>query len=459
MFPLWLLGCIISLTGSIGAIFGTNVQKLSFTKNEALPASARRVYWRQPLWLAGLFLVFLGGVGDFVSLGLAPQSTIAALGSVPLVANVILAHWWLGESISIRDGIGTSLIIVGSVLSVVFGDHRDAEYTIADLKALYAHTGYITFGSILLALLALMWTLCSFICTPMRIQLIEAIDALNTMKIEQRLMDEDEEEQQDEWNTETDRDMGQTEQTEGDGVRHERGTQQRTASQGDAPHDLTITEQLRQPLLCEQPSSSYHEQEANPSSVSATHPRSTPPADLTINTVTSPTTVHVAPTHVHSPTYPSQSTDGYALSTSSSCDTLPCTDPFSAARDRVIKLEHAYAYWSRLHPVFYCVISGVFGSLAIQTGKCVAVLVANVLKEGEMEEFKSPFLYIFALSLGCCLLGQIHFFSVGLDFWDVLFVAPVFKCSFLTLSTLGGGKECENGICFFQCISTPSRIA
>lgn len=42
--------------------------------------SRSRNYTKQPLWLLGLSLVFLGSLADFLALGFAQQSMIAPLG-------------------------------------------------------------------------------------------------------------------------------------------------------------------------------------------------------------------------------------------------------------------------------------------------------------------------------------------------------------------------------------------
>lgn len=48
MFPLWLLGCIISLAGSVGAIVGTTIQKLSFRHNDGQNEHTHTRSWDGP---------------------------------------------------------------------------------------------------------------------------------------------------------------------------------------------------------------------------------------------------------------------------------------------------------------------------------------------------------------------------------------------------------------------------
>lgn len=100
-------------------------------------------------WALGLALVIFGSLGDFAALGLAAQSIVAPIGSITLVTNVMFAHWGLKEPLSRRDIFGTCLIILGSTLSVAFGNHASHEYTLNQLKELYEQTGFIVYACLL----------------------------------------------------------------------------------------------------------------------------------------------------------------------------------------------------------------------------------------------------------------------------------------------------------------------
>ncbi len=54
-------------------------------------------YTKLWIWRVGLFLVMVSSFVDFAALGFAPQTVIAPLGSVTLVANLILAPLMMGE--------------------------------------------------------------------------------------------------------------------------------------------------------------------------------------------------------------------------------------------------------------------------------------------------------------------------------------------------------------------------
>ncbi len=52
---------------------------------------------------------------------------------------------WLGEDLGRSDLIGTGLVIIGSVLSVAFGNHEDKLFTMADIRAFYGIPAFIAF--------------------------------------------------------------------------------------------------------------------------------------------------------------------------------------------------------------------------------------------------------------------------------------------------------------------------
>ena len=96
-----------------------NVQKYSQVRNNRKPPKERKGYLKQPLWFLGLSLVIVGALCDFGALSFAPQSVIMPVGSFTLVANVMFAHFWLGESLGNVDIMGTVLIVVGATLIAV----------------------------------------------------------------------------------------------------------------------------------------------------------------------------------------------------------------------------------------------------------------------------------------------------------------------------------------------------
>ena len=143
----WLLGAIVAAIGSIASNLGVNCQKYSFMQNAKLPKQQQKKHIRQKGWLLGMLLVVVGSIGDFAALSLAAQSIVAPIGSVTLVANVFFAHYWLKESLSYIEVVGTTLIVGGSVCAVAFGDHSETAYDIHAILRFFYGTTFIVYAA------------------------------------------------------------------------------------------------------------------------------------------------------------------------------------------------------------------------------------------------------------------------------------------------------------------------
>ena len=169
---LWWIGALLAVFGSVASNLGINIQKFSFLENSKRPTSEQRIYTKQPGWALGLSLVIGGSLCDFAALALAAQSIVAPIGSVTLVANMVFAQYWLGETLSRRDMLGTVLIIAGSVLTVAFGDHSDPEYQLSDFRHFFAQTAAIIYALAVLGFCGTLYSL-KFYLRPMKQRIVE----------------------------------------------------------------------------------------------------------------------------------------------------------------------------------------------------------------------------------------------------------------------------------------------
>ncbi|CAG8473782.1 9843_t:CDS:2 [Cetraspora pellucida] len=76
-------------------------------------------YLHSKAWWAGLFLMVIGELGNFIAYAFAPASVIAPLGTVALISNVILAPIMLKERFRPQDLLGILIAIVGAVVVVI----------------------------------------------------------------------------------------------------------------------------------------------------------------------------------------------------------------------------------------------------------------------------------------------------------------------------------------------------
>ena len=100
----------------------------------------------------------MGALCDFGALSFAPQSVIMPVGSFTLVANVMFAHFWLGEALGNMDIMGTVLIVVGATLiAVAYGVlgtiPEEVEMSSQMMMDLYRTWSVFTYGSCVVIML------------------------------------------------------------------------------------------------------------------------------------------------------------------------------------------------------------------------------------------------------------------------------------------------------------------
>ncbi len=149
------VGVTLAALSSLIISFGLNLQKLSL----CTPGNEQVTPMRQPRWVAGLVLVVVGSLVDFMAFGLAPQSLLAPLGALSLVWNLFMASYLLNEKYGRTDILAVALIFCGTALTVVFASHVEREFTLEQLKALYHEERMVVYGVVVPMLLALHYSL------------------------------------------------------------------------------------------------------------------------------------------------------------------------------------------------------------------------------------------------------------------------------------------------------------
>ncbi len=97
----------------------------------------QKLYLLDWKWIVGLILQIVGAMMDFSALSVAPASVVAPLGSLTLVTNVCLAPIMHNEKLSNITIIATSLIIVGTITSVIFSPRTVAVETTQEVFNLF----------------------------------------------------------------------------------------------------------------------------------------------------------------------------------------------------------------------------------------------------------------------------------------------------------------------------------
>ncbi|KAL5342861.1 magnesium transporter NIPA-domain-containing protein [Aspergillus crustosus] len=83
------------------------------------PQGRRKSYLRSPYWWAGIILMTLGEIGNFMAYGFAPASIVSPLGVVALISNCVIAPFMLKEKFRKRDFWGVIVAIAGAVVVVL----------------------------------------------------------------------------------------------------------------------------------------------------------------------------------------------------------------------------------------------------------------------------------------------------------------------------------------------------
>ena len=87
--------------------------------NEYDGDESAKTYLKSPYWWAGILLMTIGEVGNFLAYGFAPASIVSPLGVVALVSNCVIAPILLKERFRLRDFIGVVVAIGGAVTIVL----------------------------------------------------------------------------------------------------------------------------------------------------------------------------------------------------------------------------------------------------------------------------------------------------------------------------------------------------
>lgn len=123
---------------SVGAQPTLNARTASSSVNSAAGFLAKKSSKDiHSLWYTGASSLGAGSILNFISMGFAPQSLLASLGSVQFISNVVFGKVILKETVTIRIVLGTATIISGNVITVLYSPRQEANYNKADLVSFY----------------------------------------------------------------------------------------------------------------------------------------------------------------------------------------------------------------------------------------------------------------------------------------------------------------------------------
>lgn len=155
------LGITLNLIGVTLINLGTNLLKQHHEmKMSRIERANQEDYKYKPCLnklkkVSIMITVSLGSILNFVSFAFAPQSLLAALGSVQFVANVIFGKLLLDITPSFLIGFSTAVIVAGNVIVVMFSPEskESVAYDADELLELYTETTYIIYVAFILSMI------------------------------------------------------------------------------------------------------------------------------------------------------------------------------------------------------------------------------------------------------------------------------------------------------------------
>ncbi|KAA0147105.1 hypothetical protein FNF29_07595 [Cafeteria roenbergensis] len=506
--PLVFVGVAMSAVATIAGNAGLNMQKWGFLIEAKKPAKERVHFVKMWKWWAGFVLVVVGAIMDFVSYGLAPSSIVTPVGSLTLVVNIFLAHWWLGENIYMQDYVGTFFIVAGATMTVVFGNQSDSCLPVSELAARYATTGMIVYMACAVAIVAAMFVLQrraeGVLKRVVRLYQDGRISGAASDTVEIEVGSEEPASPAvspsgtaEGWIASSLRDVGWiSDPPAGAAVapepRSPNGAQAMRRSRAISGHVRCIDD-----ILPSEPAATIVPAEAARKARSGSHQTASPSAAEAASGARGlaprPAAVVVPRSSGTGPAPPGDGPDSKlgvlvqsgraasgersaadagtgagagassaapeakdAAGDSSSEEGSPAASPTSS--QHVVDPPSAYEPYAQWHPVSVSVLAGTLGAQTVLFAKSVAETIKTTA--GGDSQLDQPAPYLFLLALVFFIVVQQMWLAHALRFFDAAFVVPVFQGTYIAVSVLGGVAYFQelNGLSTVNLIMFPISV-
>jgi len=150
------LGTSLVIGACFVSTFGVNLQKLAHLRNEKLPPQHRQPYAKLFTWQLGMLLMVMGSLMDMLALPFVPQSRVAVLGSVAMVANVVITPVFLKEQLTTYDLAGCFITVAGCSLATYFGSTSEIDLTPDCLVDSLVEPGFLLYFALVCAYLGIL---------------------------------------------------------------------------------------------------------------------------------------------------------------------------------------------------------------------------------------------------------------------------------------------------------------
>eukprot|EP00656_Telonema_subtile_P013877 TRINITY_DN17059_c0_g1_i3.p1 TRINITY_DN17059_c0_g1~~TRINITY_DN17059_c0_g1_i3.p1 ORF type:complete len:402 (+),score=76.80 TRINITY_DN17059_c0_g1_i3:3-1208(+) len=145
------------IVASFISTFGVNLQKWAHNKNKEIPLEERKPMVQNWRWWSGMSCMIIGSLFDLAALPFVPQSRVAALGAVGIVANVVVTPLFLGEKLTKHDIVGCVVVCLGCTLACIFGAGSEPEIDSSCLLDYFAAGLFVAYAIVLTLMLIILY--------------------------------------------------------------------------------------------------------------------------------------------------------------------------------------------------------------------------------------------------------------------------------------------------------------
>ena len=140
-----IIGAVMAVFASSMGNLGVSIQKISHNRDARQHPSKRKPYFKRCLWWCGLSTVIIGSLLDFEALSFATQVLVATTGgAVTILSNVTFAVLLLKEKLTVKDSIGSLLVILGVVFAAL-ANPPDHLYSVSDFEPMFVEPEFLSY--------------------------------------------------------------------------------------------------------------------------------------------------------------------------------------------------------------------------------------------------------------------------------------------------------------------------
>lgn len=147
-----IFGILLNLLGGVSTALGWALQKKVHNDIKG----TEQIYLSKPLWWTGLVLVIMSQPLYLVAVYMTKLSILGVVGPFSIIANILLASYFLKERIRLWEYIGMILFIPGTILTLSFSSLENKRYNQREFSELFYSTQSMVYLLVTLIAMALL---------------------------------------------------------------------------------------------------------------------------------------------------------------------------------------------------------------------------------------------------------------------------------------------------------------